>query len=1006
MMRCNTPDFGWLTDPEVFGVNRIPAHSDHRFYTDAEQALSLAPMELRQSLNGKWKFHYSENPAVRPKRFYETGFSCAGWDSIEVPGHWQTQGYDIPQYTNILYPWDGKAALEAGEVDTDHNPVGSYVTTFTLREELRGKRVILSFQGFETAIYVWLNGHFVGYGEDGYTPSEYDVTEFLCDGENRLAVEVYRYSSASWLQDQDFWRFAGLFRDVLLYALPQTHLDDWFVTTDLTDAFDHAAVRARCAFSGAEADRLSLAVYDDSGALAAEVSADYAPSCELTLELDNPRLWSAEEPNLYTLLLRVEKDGSLVEAVSQRLGVRRFEIVDKVMRLNGKRIVFKGVNRHEFDALRGRAVTEEDMLWDIRLIKQNNINAVRTCHYPNQTRWYELCDEYGIYLIDETNMESHGSYSKLDYWDGETALPNDREEWLAAVIDRANSMLQRDKNHPSVLIWSCGNESYGGKDIFEMSEHFRRNDPTRPVHYEGISCDRRYPGTSDVESRMYPTPQAVEEYLRNDPPKPYISCEYLHTMGNSGGGLDAYVALERYPMYQGGFIWDYIDQFLWQETRDGGSRLAYGGDFGDRTSDYNFCGNGIVYADRSPSPKMQDVKHLYQNLKLTVDESGFELDNQNLFVGTKDYLFCCTAKLEGETVFADTLSLDVPAQQRAHAAVSWPAPPEGAEYVLEVSARLKEDTCWANAGYEVAFGQTVSGAYCAPAHDGGAMTVVVGDGNIGAHNDHFEVLFGHAERGIVSLKYDGVEYITRAPHPTYWRATTDNDRGNDQGFRCGFWYAASAFPRKKAEMTHREEDGKLIVTCTYRIAPATDAVTQVEYTVHPDGAIGVAVRYSGAEGLPELPILGWTMKTGAEFSNLRFYGAGPEECYIDRRSGAKLGVYETTAEEALSGYGVPQECGNHTDVRWAELCDDAGDGLRFETEGAPFELRVVPYSVFQLEDAMHWDELPQPSYTYVTIAARQMGIGGVDSWGYHPEEQYCIPAEKPVQYAFTIRPVK
>lgn len=1004
-MQITKPDLAWLTDPEIFGVNRIKAHSDHKFYLDEERALAGGPMELCQNLSGTWKFNFAKNPSLRPMDFYREDYCVDGWGFIEVPGHLQTQGYDKPQYTNTIYPWDGKAFLRPPQVDMEHNIVGSYVKDFTVSEPLRGKRTILSFQGFETAIYVWLNGAFIGYGEDGYTPSEFDVTDFLKDGENRLAVEVYLHSSASWIQDQDFWRFSGLFRDVLLYAYPETHLDDWFVTTDLSEGFDSAALHARCAFSGAAADQLELALYDAGGTLVMNKSFSYSEAAELSLEVDQPKLWSAEEPNLYTLILLIQRDGKTVEAVSQKIGFRRFEIVDKIMRLNGKRIIFKGVNRHEFDPRRGRAVTEEDMLWDICFLKQNNLNAVRTCHYPNQTRWYELCDEYGIYLIDETNLESHGSWSKRDVIDDSWTVPNDREDWLAAVIDRANSMMQRDKNHPSVLIWSCGNESYGGKDIFEMSQHFRRSDPTRPVHYEGVVNDKRYPDTTDIESRMYPPASEIEEYLRNDPPKPYLSCEYAHTMGNSCGALDAYTALERYPMYQGGFIWDYIDQFIYQKNRFGEEVLAYGGDFEDRNSDYNFCGNGIVYADRTPSPKMQEVKFLYQNLKIVPDQTGFTMDNQNLFISTAGYRFICTVELEGQEIDRIEMDCDVPAQKKEHISVSWPDLPAGAEYTLNVSAVLKEDTLWAMAGHETAYGQTVLGSYQPdPISEEAKMTIVLGDGNIGAHGRYFDILFSAKEGGISSLKYNGVEYITRAPKPRYWRAATDNDQGNGHPYRCGFWYAASAF-QTKTKMEYEEQDGKLLVRYSYRLSPMAEAETTVSYTVSPDGTVAVEVSYPGAEGLPELPMLGWSMKLPADYQNVVWYGAGPEETYLDRRCGAKIGVYCTTAEDNIAGYAMPQECGNRTDVRWAEISDENGRGLFFEMEDAPFELGVLPYSAFQLEDALHWDELPMPKYTWVTIAGKQIGVGGDNSWGARVHEPYCIPSDKPLSYRFTIRSI-
>lgn len=1000
------PTLDWLTDPEVFQINRLDAHSDHRFYTDEIKALERGSMDLCQSLNGKWKFHLSKNPALRPQSFFEDGFSCEAWDSIEVPGHLQTQGYGNPQYTNTLYPWDGQADILPPAVDMEHNLVGSYIKTFTVAPSLRNKRLILSFQGFETAIYVWLNGTFVGYGEDGYTPTEFDITELVTDGENRLAVEVYQRSSASWIEDQDFWRFTGLFRDVLLYALPQTHLEDLFVTTDLSVDYIIGTLKARCRFSGETADTVDIGLFDKDGELVEQqLEIGYRQEMDLSLLLAAPHLWSAEDPYLYTLMITVRKNGETVESVSQRIGFRKFEMIDKVMHLNGKRIVFKGVNRHEFDPVRGRAVTEEDMLWDIQFMKQHNINAVRTCHYPNQSRWYELCDEYGIYLIDEANLESHGSWSHMDVYVSDWAVPNDREDWLEAVLDRANSMLERDKNHPSVLIWSCGNESYGGKDIFEMSQLFRAKDSTRLVHYEGVTRDPRYPDTTDMESRMYPPPWEIETYLQNDPPKPYISCEYVHAMGNSCGAMDEYIELEKYPMYQGGFIWDYIDQFIYRKNEFGEQVLAYGGDFGDRTTDYNFCGNGIVYADRTPSAKAQEVKYLYQNLKIRPDEEGFWLKNDNLFAGTEGYRFVCEMKRNGEVCFRTEVSAKVSAQTTEHILVSWPKREPGAEYALLVSAVLNGGTIWAEDGFEQAYGETVLGFVPAVRPvPSGTLKVVNGTGNIGAFGDHFSVLFSRKEGGIVSLKYDGEELVSRAPKPYYWRAATDNDRGNGHPYRCGFWYTASLF-QQTADIRVEEQENSLTVAYCYHLAPSSEAQTVISYTVTADGAISVRMMYSGAQNLPEMPMFGWRVKLPAEYDQVKWYGAGPEECYIDRRNSAKLGIYQTTAEENISGYIVPQECGNRTDVRWAEISDLHGKGIRLEFLEQPFELGVLPYSAEQLESALHWEELPCPNATWVTVAGRQMGVGGDNSWGAHTHAQYLIPSDQPVSCGFVIRPL-
>ena len=562
----NEPQLSWLTDPEVFAVNRQKAHSDHRFFVPAEDNTER---ETRYSLNGSWKFSYAPCPAERPEDFYREDFELSGWKEIQVPGHIQLQGYDHPHYVNTMYPWDGKASLRPPEIDWTDNPVGSYVKEFDLPSEMKGQRVFVSFQGVERAFYVWCNGRFVGYSEDSFTPPEFELTEWLKEKGNRLAVRVYKHSSASWLEDQDFFRFSGIFREVYLYAGPEIHLRDLFVKAGLSENLREGrlAVEAEFLYSGdwggeaedsfalqaalCSPEGKKLGCWEQEILLGQEKTAFQLPLKEIAVFP-----WSAEEPWLYTLDLKVVRQGSILERVRQPVGFRRFELKDGLMLLNGKRILFHGINRHEFDYRRGRAVTEEDMLWDIRFLKQHNINAVRTSHYPNQSRWYELCDRYGIYVVDEANLESHGSWQKMSVCEPSWNVPGSRTEWMACTLDRGRSMLERDKNHPSILIWSCGNESYAGDCIKAMGDYFRERDESRLVHYEGVFWNRSYEAVSSMESQMYTSPEKVEEFLKEHPEKPFLMCEYMHAMGNSLGGMDRYMDLEEsFPSYQGCCIW-------------------------------------------------------------------------------------------------------------------------------------------------------------------------------------------------------------------------------------------------------------------------------------------------------------------------------------------------------------------------------------------------------------------------------------------------------------------
>ncbi|WP_136608322.1 glycoside hydrolase family 2 TIM barrel-domain containing protein [Paenibacillus dokdonensis] len=1015
-MKRELPSLDWLSDVSVFAVNRLPAHSDHRYYHTESEAREQADMSLRHSLNGIWKFAYSTHPNSRPEGFYEVSHQSGGWDTIQVPGHIQLQGFAKPQYVNTMYPWDGHEELRPPQLPQTRNPVGSYIKEFALPSTLRNQPVYISFQGVESAFYVWLNGQFVGYSEDSFTPSEFDLTPFIEQGQNKLAVEVYQRSTGSWIEDQDFWRFSGIFRDVYLYTVPKLHVRDLFVRTDLDSQYQHGLLSVEVQIQGEHFGHAEAVLIDPDGVEAGRARMDQEEDEELRLSVElaaaDARLWSAELPALYTLLIFLyDHEGQLIEVTPQQVGFRKFEMIDRVMHLNGKRLVFKGVNRHEFNCRRGRAITKEDMLFDIRTLKQNNINAVRTSHYPNQTLWYELCDQYGMYVIDEMNLESHGSWQKMGAIEPSWVVPGDRPEWKDIVMDRAVSMLERDKNHPSILIWSCGNESFGGEVIYQVSEYFRNTDPGRLVHYEGVFNDRRFNDTSDMESRMYAKPVDIEAYLNSNPDKPYISCEYMHAMGNSLGGMHKYTELEsKYPMYQGGFIWDYIDQALLKEDSHGKPYLAYGGDFDDRPTDYNFCGNGIVYADRKWSPKMQEVKFLYQNVKLIPDRDSMSIVNENLFTGMEAYDLECVLYRDGEEVKRTWLPANT-------APLSKQTLPIGlvdeeliaGEYCIQASLKLKGRTLWAEQGHEVAFGQYVfiiekrATGETAAASSPHGLEVVHGDVNIGVHGRDFSVIFSKQAGTLVSLSYAGREMISLPPQPLFWRATTDNDRGTAMDFHAAGWYAASLAP-KCTNVSILEDGSSVSVLFTYKLSISREVGTAVQYTVFPDGSIRVQSEYKGAADLPDMPIFALSFKIPARYNKLKWLAMGPEENYSDRCFGARLGLFETDAAASEAGYLVPQESGNRTGVRSVRIVDEEGAGLFVKAPmKQPVECRISPYTAFELEHARHRFELPPVHYTVVTIAGRQMGVGGDDSWGAPVHEEYHIPADQDMKFEFWLQ---
>ena len=663
-----------IHDPKFFKENCMAAHSDHVTYKNEAEAMEQNS-SFRLSLDGIWKFHYAKNDAQTIPGFEAEGYNCRPWDDIRVPAHIQMEGYDIPQYANIQYPWDGREDVWRDAVPTDFNPVASYVKYFTLPEGFVKNGLYISFQGVESGFALWLNGSYVGYSEDSFTPSEFDLTPYVKEGENKLALKVFKWTSSSWCEDQDFYRFSGIFRSVYLYTMPKVHVYDLKVQPVVAESLESADlvldmqicgkvetveksaddakmqnVSAKITLTGSRDDSKEGAagsvsentIFSETISFQPNNTSDTirftdtgAATVHFEQQVSHPALWSAEHPDLYTLTVELlDESGNCVEFISQNIGFRRFEMKDGIMTLNGKRIVFKGVNRHEFSSKTGRAVSKEEVLQDIITMKQNNINAIRTCHYPDASGIYELCDRYGLYMIAENNLESHGSWDAASHGlvPKDTIVPGDNMDWEPMMLDRVNSCYQRDKNHPAILIWSVGNESYGGKVIFDMSEKFRAVDPHRLVHYEGIFNDRRYEGTSDMESQMYTSVENIKKFLAEHKEKPFICCEYTHAMGNSCGAMHKYTDLtDTEPRYQGGFIWDYIDQSILKKDRYGQEFQAYGGDCGERPTDYNFSGNGICYGgERDASPKMQEVKFNYQNISVAFEGHTFTEVNKKL----------------------------------------------------------------------------------------------------------------------------------------------------------------------------------------------------------------------------------------------------------------------------------------------------------------------------------------------------------------------------------------
>ena len=737
------------------------------------------------------------------------------------------------------------------------------------------------------------------------------------------------------------------------------------------------------------------------------------------MEVENPALWSAEDPKLYDLEIEVyDTEGKLQEFIPEKVGFRRFEMKNSIMTLNGKRIVFKGANRHEFSSVTGRNVSEEELIKDIVTMKQNNINAIRTCHYPDASLLYRLCDEYGLYLIDETNLESHGSWDTV-HETGDTSgiVPNDRPEWLDMMLDRANSMYQRDKNHPAILIWSCGNESYGGKDIFEMSQFFRKEDTTRLVHYEGVFHDRRYNDTSDMESQMYPTVDSIREFLAKDRSKPFICCEYAHAMGNSCGAMHKYTDLtDTEPLYQGGFIWDYIDQTLYKKDRYGKEFQAYGGDFGERPTDYEFSANGIAYGgDREPSPKMQEVKFNYQNITAEPGRENVRVINKNLFVNTDTFDCIVTVQRDGRLIREAVLETDVAPLSEKTYVLPVPAEKRPGEYTVTVSFRLKEDRIWAKAGHEVAFGQYVYEVEEEKRPCTKEIEVIKSTHNIGIRGEHFEVLFSGLNGGLASYKYAGKEMIESIPKPNFWRAPTDNDNGNHMPARYAQWKIASLYATHKdyRENTYAsilkpelEVNGNTAkITFTYLLPTTPESRCTLSYEVDGEGKVKTTLSYDPVKELGDMPEFGVMFKINADYDHLEWYGLGPAETYADRNRGAKLGIYRNLVKDNIAAYIVPQECGAKTGVRYAKVTDRKGRGMLFEMDekSGPMMFSALPYTPHEMENARHPYELPEVHYTVIRAAMGQMGVAGDDSWGAPTHSEYLLKADAKMEFSFSFK---
>ncbi|MBN2408117.1 MAG: DUF4981 domain-containing protein, partial [Candidatus Aminicenantes bacterium] len=976
--------------------------------------------EFIQLLNGQWKFHWVSRPSDRPRDFFRPEADVSAWKEISVPGNWQLQGYGVPIYMNSDYPFPA----DPPRIPHDGNPVGSYRTEFAVPSGWSGRQVFLHFDGVDSAFYVWVNGWPAGYSQDSRTPAEFNITRHLKPGRNILAVEVYRFSDGSYLECQDFWRLSGIYRNVYLYSTPPVHIRDFELKGDLDGDCRDAVFRVKAWIRnfGAEAARdhsLEVGLFDPEGrpvkgdAVAKGSSVYIAPGAEslllLKAELAAPLKWSAEKPNLYTVVMTLRNSrGDVVEIESARFGFRKVEIKGGQLLLNGEPILIKGVNRHEHDPVTGHYVSRRSMIEDLLLMKRNNINAVRTCHYPDDPQWYELCDLFGIYLIDEADIESHGMGYKP-----EVTLAN-RPEWNKAHLDRIVRMVERDKNHPSVIIWSLGNEAGDGTNFEDASEWIHRRDPSRPVHYERAGLRPH----TDIYCPMYPSVDQIVAYAEQKPERPLIMCEYEHAMGNSCGNFEDYWdAIERYPELQGGFVWDWADQGISKTTADGRTYFGYGGDFGDSPTDRNFCCNGLVLPDRAVTPKTVEAKKVYQNVgfkPIDLEAGKVEIINKFFFTGLFEFEVLWSFAEDGTEIGSGDLGrLDIGPRQTRIVTVPFRKPQAvpGAEYWLRFSVRLRADLPWAEKSHEIAAEQfKLPFDVAAPPVDFGGrppLRKTESEKEVILSGPDFEVRFDKSAGILNSYRYKGSDFLAKGPEPNFWRAPTDNDFGNGMEKRCAVWREASANRILERFTVEPAGDAAVRLVASFNL-PDVGSKHRTSYTVLGGGDIIIENQIQiGKEGLPELPRFGMRLRVPDAFERVEWYGRGPHENYWDRAASAFIGHYKSTARGQFFPYVSPQENGYKTDVRWVAVRDEEGRGLAF------FGMDLVSFSSlrYAIEDltqqsrgTMHPTDLVERDFVELNIDYKQTGVGGEDSWGARPYPPYTL-FPKDYSYRFRIHPL-
>lgn len=990
-------------DPTVFNINQTKPHVPVVPFPDVKSFLSnsIQASPFYQSLNGQWKFNWVKKPADRPEYFYKKDFDVSNWDEILVPAHWELNGYGYPIYVNDRYPFEKNPPF----IPHEFNPVGSYVKEFEIPENWGGRTVFFQVGAIKSASYFWINGEFLGYNQDSKTPVEFDITDYLQEGKNTIAIEVYRWSDGSYLECQDFWRMSGITRDVFLWSAPKTHIRDYFVKADLINDYEDGHLSFEVDFSDfpEQTQLLEWQLLDNDQVIMEGWEAVDKQTLLLPIEreIKSPKKWTAETPNLYQLILVLkENTGKITQVTGCKVGFRKVEIIDAQLHVNGHPIIIKGVNRHEHDQYTGQVITEESMIEDIQLMKQYNINAVRNSHYPNAERWYELCDEYGLYMVDEVNIESHG----MGY--EEESLAKD-PIWGAAHFDRTQRMFERTKNHPSIIIWSLGNEGGNGVNFEVTYDWVKQRDTSRPVQYEQSFEE----ANTDIVCPMYPTIEHLEAYAQKNPERPLIMCEYAHAMGNSLGNFsDYWEIINKYKVLQGGFIWDWHDQGLVAKTDSGETYWAYGGDFGptDVPSDNNFCVNGLLFPDRMPHPHLWEAKKLYQNITFKVIDivkGQVAIKNDFTFISLDNYriewkIWC----KKGIVCDGKITDLEVLPQENILHQLDYNSfqPEEGVEYFLNFKAFTKSEMPLISSNFEVA---TAQFTFPIIPKKGNLLKVPL------SLNTPFPQLRLNPTNSayiiktidnqwtidtrtglLTSYKWYGQELLESPPIPNFWRAPNDNDFGNGMLERTAVWrYAGKNLQLQQLKVMTRHTN-ELSILAQFHL-PDVKAEFQMTYLINSNGHLHIHCVFIPSNELPELPRVGLQMQLKKDLQNLTWFGKGPFENYIDRQAAAQVGVYKSTIEQQYEPYLCAQENGNREGVRKVIFYNENGKGLL--VSGSPLlSMTALPFSPEELTRTnrgdLHPFELNNEGNVSLCLDHRQMGLGGVDSWLSFPLEKYRI----------------